>query len=284
MKLEALEHPKTLELAAALGIELPAAIGHLELLWAFVGQLTPDGAVGKYSDAVIADKARWRGKPQTFVQALISTGWLDANADHRLLVHDWHDHCPNWVRAKLKKLNLTFALKQPLKNTSNEPSLDTSLEATNNGTNEASSCGRVIPSLTTTSHDKPCVTREAEVSRETISPEFEQFLEQTYPQTSHRCDWVTAAKSARGIVGLGLATEVELRRRLAGYRAFVESNGVSDPSKVAAPQNWFRLHDPAPYWAKEWAAVPTKAQRQQDANLATSLEWANRPEPTDAAH
>jgi len=103
MKIDGLTHPKTKELAYTLEVPLPHAIGLLELLWAFVGQQTPQGNIGKWSNAVIAGEAGWIGCADTFVEALLSVGYLDHSDEHRLLVHDWADHCPNWVWAKLKK-------------------------------------------------------------------------------------------------------------------------------------------------------------------------------------
>jgi len=103
MKIDGLTHPKTKELAFTLGIPLPHAIGLLELMWAFVSQQTPQGNVGKWSNQVIAGEAGWQGDAEKFVAALISVGFLDENEEHRLVVHDWSDHAPNWVHAKLKK-------------------------------------------------------------------------------------------------------------------------------------------------------------------------------------
>ena len=103
MKIDGLTHPKTKELAFTLEIPLPHAIGLLELLWAFVAQQTPQGNIGKWSNQVIAGEAGWQGDADRFIDALISVGFLDENEDHRLLVHDWSDHAPNWVHAKLKK-------------------------------------------------------------------------------------------------------------------------------------------------------------------------------------
>lgn len=101
-----------------------------------------------------------------------------------------------------------------------------------------------------------------------LSGEFEGYLVETYPTTAYRADFVTAAKSAQAIVSLGKATWPELRRRVAGYRDFCRTGGASDPSKIATPQKWFALHQQGEaYWAKEWAAIPSKAQQQQDANI-----------------
>ena len=108
MKIDGLRHPKTKELAHALGVDLPHAIGLLELMWAFAAQQTPQGNIGRWSNAVIADESGWAGCPDLFVNSLISVNFLDESESHRLLVHDWSEHAPNWLRAKLKKLNKTF--------------------------------------------------------------------------------------------------------------------------------------------------------------------------------
>lgn len=109
MKLDALDHPKTLDFAARLDISLPLAIGHLELLWAFVATKVPHGNVGKWPDGAIARGAQWYGDPSEFVQALTGAGFLDQDPEYRLLVHDWAHHSPNWLKAKLKRLGENFA-------------------------------------------------------------------------------------------------------------------------------------------------------------------------------
>jgi len=108
VKIDALNHPKTIELAVQLGVCIPQAIGHLELLWAFVAQKTPRGNIGRWSDAVIAHAAQWSEEPEAFAKALIVSGFCDEHDEHRIVIHDWSEHCPNWVRAKLKKERKEF--------------------------------------------------------------------------------------------------------------------------------------------------------------------------------
>lgn len=108
MKLAGLGHPKTKDLALRLDITLPHAVGLLEFLWAFVAQQTPQGNIGRWRNEVIAKESQWSGDADEFVTALIESGFLDPCPTHRLLIHDWDEHCPNWVRAKLKKKELTF--------------------------------------------------------------------------------------------------------------------------------------------------------------------------------
>lgn len=108
MKLDALDHPKTLDFAARLGVELPTAIGHLELLWAFTAQKSPQGNIGKWPDGAIARACYWNGDPAKFVAALKDSKFVDTDQTHRLLIHDWHEHAPRWVRAKLSGAKLQF--------------------------------------------------------------------------------------------------------------------------------------------------------------------------------
>lgn len=108
MKLEGLDHPKTLDFAALLQIELPTAIGHLELLWAFTGKKAPQGNIGKWPDGAIARACFWMGDPQRFMQSLLQARLIAADPEHRYIVHDWHEHAPRWVRAKLAKAKLQF--------------------------------------------------------------------------------------------------------------------------------------------------------------------------------
>lgn len=108
MKLDALQHPKTLDLAARLGVSLPTAIGHLELLWAFTAKHAPQGNIGKWPDGAIARDCHWMGDPEVFLQSLLQSRLLDACHVNRYVIHDWSEHAPRWVRAKLAKLKVAF--------------------------------------------------------------------------------------------------------------------------------------------------------------------------------
>src|SRR5690349_13798115 len=114
MKLDALDHPKTLDLAARLGIELPTVIGYLELLWAFTGKKAPQGNIGKWPDGAIARACYWMGSPEVFITALRDARFIDAHTAHRLVIHDWREHAPRWVKSKLKTLGLAFVEDTPI--------------------------------------------------------------------------------------------------------------------------------------------------------------------------
>ncbi len=91
-------HRKMHELAKALKIPLPMAVGIMEMLWQFAGQYTQQGDIGRVPDRVIAGAADWQKKPETLINAMVQTGWLDrVDEPHRLIIHDWPEHCEQSV-------------------------------------------------------------------------------------------------------------------------------------------------------------------------------------------
>ncbi len=108
MKRETLRHPKTLDLAARLGVDRPTALGILTLLWDFTAEIAIQGDVGKWPNGAIARACDYMGDHDAFIRNLIDARWLDEHPEHRLIIHDWPDHCERWVKAKLKALELNF--------------------------------------------------------------------------------------------------------------------------------------------------------------------------------
>lgn len=100
-------HPKTFDLAGRLDAPLPLVIGYLELLWHFTTQHAPQGDIGKWSDQAIARACQAEMPdgmtPDLFVQAFVDAGFIDVCSFRRLVIHDWHEHAPAWVAAKLKR-------------------------------------------------------------------------------------------------------------------------------------------------------------------------------------
>lgn len=84
------DHPKTRRLARALGVGVPAAIGHLHCLWWFALDYAPDGDLSGFAAWEIADAAMWDGDPDAFVAALADVRYIDGD-DGRTL-HDWHQY------------------------------------------------------------------------------------------------------------------------------------------------------------------------------------------------
>lgn len=108
MKRETLRHPKAYELAACLGCDRPTALGYLTLLWDYAGEVAPQGDIGKWTDGAISLACDWQGDAEHFIAALVQTRWLDRHETHRLVIHDWPDHCERWVKAKLDRAEMAF--------------------------------------------------------------------------------------------------------------------------------------------------------------------------------
>ena len=102
------DHPKTLHLAELLGIERWGAIGILESLWHWTAKYAPDGAVGRWSARALSVGILWPGDAQILVDALITAQWLDKHAKFGYVVHDWSEHCDEYVHIQLARKGLKF--------------------------------------------------------------------------------------------------------------------------------------------------------------------------------
>ncbi|MGA7887628.1 MAG: hypothetical protein WCA44_17980 [Acidobacteriaceae bacterium] len=106
MKRSGFYHTKVRLLARQMEIPHYAAVGILESLWHLCARETPAGNIGKLSNEAIALGIDWRGEPEALVGALLAAHWLDEDAQYRLLVHDWQEHCDNAVTKALQRKGL----------------------------------------------------------------------------------------------------------------------------------------------------------------------------------
>lgn len=107
------EHPKFAALKLELSVSKFEALGILEALWHFVGKFTPRGNVGKFTDKQIEAWIEWTGEPGRLVQALTETGWIDLSADHRLIIHDWHEHADSTTKKQVGRTGIGFVQTCP---------------------------------------------------------------------------------------------------------------------------------------------------------------------------
>src|SRR5262245_13145276 len=91
-------HPKTLALAAELGVDRCVAVGILEGLFHFASQYARRGDVGRYPDGAIASGCGTSLDGGAVVKALLASRWLDTCGCHRLRVHDWPEHADQGVQ------------------------------------------------------------------------------------------------------------------------------------------------------------------------------------------
>jgi hypothetical protein len=86
-----------------LGKPCYAVVGLLESLWLLTISSADEGDVGRFSNEEIADAIEWDGDADALIDALITAGWLDRDDERRLVVHDWLDHCPKYIKDRLRQ-------------------------------------------------------------------------------------------------------------------------------------------------------------------------------------
>lgn len=259
MKLDALDHPKTLDLAARLGIELPAVIGHLELLWAFTGKKAPQGNIGKWPDGAIARACYWMGSPEVFITALRDAGFVDAHKAHRFVIHDWQEHAPRWVKSKLKTLGLAFVEDAPP-----DVSRDTSPDVS------PDSKGREVKG----SEGKRSVTA---AERPDESPEFSDF-KAIYPPREGGNPWPKALKAINARLREGF-TWPEILDGTRRYAAFIHATGKERTEYVLQASTFCGTDK---RFTEPWTLPRSRAQVRQDENVDAGLEWLRKSENDNA--
>ncbi len=106
MKLGTHRNPKFADLQARTELSVPMTIGTLELLWQFAMEQAPQGDVGKWPNDAIERACYWLGTPGLLVDSLLNSGWLDECDERRLVVHDWIDHAPEYLKKRLSRQGL----------------------------------------------------------------------------------------------------------------------------------------------------------------------------------
>lgn len=108
MKRGGADHPKTLQLAAILGIPKYAAVGVLETLFHVVGQHLPCGDLGRWPDDRIAIAIGWDQEPERLIAGLLQAGWIEPHPEARLVVHDWAEHAEDLVKKLVARRGWVF--------------------------------------------------------------------------------------------------------------------------------------------------------------------------------
>ncbi len=93
-------HPKVARLASTLGIDRHNTLALLHLFWWWCVDFAPTGDITRFTATEISCGAEWSGDPQTLLDALTETGWIDQTAKRRR-VHDWDDFAGKWIRRAL---------------------------------------------------------------------------------------------------------------------------------------------------------------------------------------
>ena len=103
---ELARHPKSIKAARALGVSVPAVVGHLHFLWWWCLEYAQDGDLSKFDGSDIADAAGWEGdSAELFVTALINCGPGDSigfleQTDLGLAIHDWMNYAGRLIEKR----------------------------------------------------------------------------------------------------------------------------------------------------------------------------------------
>jgi len=101
-------------LKAQLGVPFYAAIGILEALWHFTAKNAIQGDVGRHTNKEIASWIEWPGDADKLIDVLVECRWLDKHSEHRLIVHDWHEHADKSTKAILRNRKIPFVYADKL--------------------------------------------------------------------------------------------------------------------------------------------------------------------------
>lgn len=99
-------------------------IGVLEAIWKLTRTSCPAGDIGKFSNEDIAAAIEWSGDADELIGCLVACGWIDEDEEFRLIIHDWSDHVPTYLKGNFAKHNKQFAnevAKQRAKQVAKQP-------------------------------------------------------------------------------------------------------------------------------------------------------------------
>jgi len=125
MKANTVNTIKFKKLKMRLGLTQWQTVGLLESIWAITASSAPCGDIGKFSNEDICASIEWDGDYDAVIDALIATGWIDESDEFRLVIHDWSDHCPTYIKGNLAKHGRSFSsAKKPAKQPAKQSTMD----------------------------------------------------------------------------------------------------------------------------------------------------------------
>lgn len=105
--------------------------GLLDAMWDLTAREAPRGNLGeKCCDDEIAEEVGWRFDPEHLIDILVELHWLDRDDRYRLIVHDWNEHAPTYVKGNVTRMVPPgFVQDEPKRSPENVPKEGTKLNA-----------------------------------------------------------------------------------------------------------------------------------------------------------
>jgi hypothetical protein len=94
--------------------------GLLVRLWQLTARNAPRGNVGKFTNEEIVEAIGWLGDADRLIEILLADGWLEPHSTERLIVHDWAEHCPNYVKGNAERMGGFIKSELPRNDTPKE--------------------------------------------------------------------------------------------------------------------------------------------------------------------
>jgi hypothetical protein len=101
-------------------------VGLLESVWKLGLTSAQAGDIGRHSNEDIAAAIEYEGDADELVDALVDCEWLDTDPEFRLIIHDWSEHVPTYLKGNFSGRKKAFAdviakqrAKQPAKHSAN---------------------------------------------------------------------------------------------------------------------------------------------------------------------
>lgn len=191
-------------------------VGILERLWHATIRDAQRGDIGRLDDELIAEAVGWHGDANMLVDALVECRWLDRCVTHRLVIHNWGDHAPDFVKGALKRHGKDFAIATcPGQPALEDPAI-------------AASLGNHQPNLTKPNITKPNETERKEPPLPPLPPELD-----TPRFRDTMADWIANSKTKYKARGLqAMATRAAKRAETHGV------DFVCDAMERAMANGW----------------------------------------------
>lgn len=238
-----IRHPKLSRLARELHIGRPQAIGHLCCLWLWTLDYAPDGRLSAFTSTEAAVGAEWTGKPEEFLQALKSAGWIDEDGN----IHDWEKYGGKLLKKREADKNRKREAKNLLPDESihtyEEDSFPSEFQRNSNGKREDSEVDKIRI-------DKKTLDKKKE--KDSRSPEFADWAENLYSAYPRK---VGKASAIRAISNALKRNELTYEQMLEKVNAFAASPAGNAGNYTPHPATWFNaaryLDDPAEWDRRE---------------------------------
>ena len=216
------------------------AVGILERLWHMAISGAQRGDIGRHDNETIAEAVGWFGDADTLIELLTDTEWVDRCDENRLVIHDWDEHAPAFVKRNIARKGgfakpLTNPVKQALPYSGEQGSerLPTQKGA------QAATPNQTKPNLTKDSTGKGRPSGSAGKPAGTYPDWFEDWW-RTYPPNK-------AGRKRGKRAAYGLAQRIPADDRIAlaqatrNYAAECEADFVRDPERFLRA-DWWRDH------------------------------------------